>query len=92
MSEYGGLWKNENNQHAIVPPKTECGYTQVAEKLKTVTYATPPPMEERRKKMEAIGLRFLQVHERYAGASVYVYLGLIDFRENAYLQEEKKTV
>ena len=26
MSECGGLWKHENNQHALVPPKTECGY------------------------------------------------------------------
>ena len=25
MSEYGGLWKHKNNQHALVPPKTECG-------------------------------------------------------------------
>ena len=25
MSEFCGLWKFENNQHALVPPKTECG-------------------------------------------------------------------
>ena len=25
MSEFGGLWKHENNQHPFVPPKTECG-------------------------------------------------------------------
>jgi hypothetical protein len=26
MSEFGGLWKHENNrQHALEPPKTECG-------------------------------------------------------------------
>ena len=25
MSEFGGLWKHENNQHALVPAKTECG-------------------------------------------------------------------
>ena len=25
MSEFGGLWKHENNQHALVPLKTECG-------------------------------------------------------------------
>ena len=25
MSELGGLWEHENNQHAPVPPKTECG-------------------------------------------------------------------
>ena len=25
MSEFGGLWKHKNNQHAFVPPKTECG-------------------------------------------------------------------
>ena len=25
MSEFGGLWKDKNNQRAFVPPKTECG-------------------------------------------------------------------
>ena len=25
MSEFGELWKHENNQHALVPPKTKCG-------------------------------------------------------------------
>ena len=25
MSEFGGLWKHENNQYALVPLKTECG-------------------------------------------------------------------
>ena len=25
MSEFGGLWKHENYQHALVPTKTECG-------------------------------------------------------------------
>ena len=25
ISEFGGLWKHENNQHALVPPKKECG-------------------------------------------------------------------
>ena len=25
LSEFGGLWKHENNQHALVPLKTECG-------------------------------------------------------------------
>ena len=25
MSEFGGLWKDEINQHALVLPKTECG-------------------------------------------------------------------
>ena len=25
MSEFGGLWKHENNQRSLVPPKTECG-------------------------------------------------------------------
>ena len=25
MLEFGGLWKHENNQHALVLPKTECG-------------------------------------------------------------------
>ena len=24
-SEFGGLWEHENNQHARVPQKTECG-------------------------------------------------------------------
>ena len=25
MSDFGGLWKHDNTQHALVPPKTECG-------------------------------------------------------------------
>ena len=25
MLEFGGLWKHGNKQHALVPPKTECG-------------------------------------------------------------------
>ena len=25
MSGFGGLWKHKNNQHALVPPKSECG-------------------------------------------------------------------
>ena len=25
MSEFGGLWKHENDQHALVPPKMKCG-------------------------------------------------------------------
>ena len=25
MSEFGGWWKHENNQHSLVPTKTECG-------------------------------------------------------------------
>ena len=41
MSELGGLWKHENHQHALVPPKTERVAAQVAEELTAVTYATP---------------------------------------------------
>ena len=48
MSEFGGLWKHKNNQHALVPPKKECGCPSGGG-MKTATYATPP-MEERRKK------------------------------------------
>ena len=47
MSEFGGLWKHEHNQHALVPPRRNVA-AQVVEELKTVTYLTPP-MEERRK-------------------------------------------
>ena len=25
VTEFGGLWKHKNNQHALLPPKTECG-------------------------------------------------------------------
>ena len=25
MSEFGVIWKHENNQHALAPPKMECG-------------------------------------------------------------------
>ena len=38
MSEFGGLWKHENNQHAS--PKTDCGCLSGGG-IKTVTYATP---------------------------------------------------
>ena len=53
MSEFGGLWKHENNQHALVPPKTECGCPNGGG-IKTITYATPP-MEERGKKQHKTG-------------------------------------
>ena len=50
MSEFGGLWKQENNQHILVSPRRNVA-AQVAEELKIVTYAThPDPMEECRKK------------------------------------------
>ena len=39
--------KHENNQHALVPPKTE---SNVAEELKTVAYANPPIEERMRRK------------------------------------------
>ena len=62
MSEFCGLWKHEHNQHALVPPKTECGCPSVAEELKAVTYA----MEERGgKKCSALvlcGLLFAALH------------------------------
>ena len=41
-------WKHGNNQHALVPQRRNVA-AQVAEELKTVTYATPS-MEERGKK------------------------------------------
>ena len=47
MSEFVGLWKHENTQHALVPPNGRNVAAEVAEELKTVTYATLP-MEERR--------------------------------------------
>ena len=48
MSEFSGLWKDENNQHALVPPKMECGCpAQVAEELKKRSHT-----EERRKKIK----------------------------------------
>ena len=52
MSEFRGLWKHENNQHAhdLYPRRWNVA-AQVAEELNTVTYATPP-VEERRKKKE----------------------------------------
>ena len=49
MSESGELWKHEKNQHALVPPKTECG-CQVAEEFKKRSHTLP--MEERRGKKE----------------------------------------
>ena len=51
MSEFGGLRKHENNQHAlVVPPKAECDCPSGGG-IKPVTYAIRP-MEERRKNPE----------------------------------------
>ena len=44
MSEFGGLWKHENNQHArACTPELRRNVVaaQVAEELNTVTNATP---------------------------------------------------
>ena len=44
MSEFCGLGKHENNQHALVPPKTGCGCPGGQRNLKKpVSCATPPP-------------------------------------------------
>ena len=51
MPEFGGLWKHENNQHALVPRRRNVA-AQVAEELKTVTHATHPMEERRRKQTE----------------------------------------
>ena len=49
MSEFGGLRKHENNQHALVPgPRRQNVAAQGADELKTVTYAIPCTVEERR--------------------------------------------
>ena len=45
MSEFGGLWKHKNYQHALVLPKTECGCPSVG----GIKNSHTPPMEERRK-------------------------------------------
>ena len=44
MSEFGGLWKHENNPHELVPVKMECGCPSGGgfKIIKNpVTYATP---------------------------------------------------
>ena len=41
MSEFGGLWKHRNNQHALVPQRQNVAAQEVAVELKMVTYATP---------------------------------------------------
>ena len=48
MSEFGDLWKHENNQHALVPLKTECG-CRGGGGIKN-GHMRYPPTEERRKK------------------------------------------
>ena len=51
MSEFRGLlWKHENNQH--VPSKTECGCPSGGGNKNGHIRFTPPPMEERRKKIK----------------------------------------
>ena len=52
MSEFGGLWK-QKYPACICTPRIQNVAAQVAEDFKTVTYATPP-MEERRKKKEKL--------------------------------------
>ena len=48
MSEFGGLWKLENNQHALVPPKTECG-CPIGGGITNGHIRYPSYMDERRK-------------------------------------------
>ena len=55
MSEFGGLWKYEHNQHALVPPKTECGCSSGGGiKENPATYAYTPPMEGTQKEKKKI--------------------------------------
>ena len=49
MSEFSGLWKRTKITGKHLYLHKQNAAAQVAEELKTVTYATPP-MEERRKK------------------------------------------
>ena len=51
MSKFGGLRKHENNQHALVPPKTGCGCPS-GEEFKKRSHTLPPPMETRRNKIK----------------------------------------
>ena len=51
MSEFGGLWKHENNQHALVLTKMECDCPSGGG-IKKQSHTLPPLMEERRKKRE----------------------------------------
>ena len=46
MSEFGGLWKHEKITRMHLYPRRRNVAFEVAEELKTVTYATPP-VEER---------------------------------------------
>ena len=48
MSEFSGLWYTKITSMHLYPRRSNVA-AEVAEELKTVTYATPP-MEERRKK------------------------------------------
>ena len=69
MSEFGGLWKYENNQHALVPLKME---SNVAAQNGGVI--KNGHMEERRKK--EIALLFTFTVQKYIYPSVILCMGI----------------
>ena len=75
MSEFGGWWKHENNQHALVAPKTENVTVQLAEELKTVTYATPPMEERRKKEKKSKPHRVTTGHTQPRYLFIYLFIG-----------------
>ena len=49
ISEFGGLWKHENNSMHLYPWRWNVA-AQMVEELKTVTYATSPMEKQRKEK------------------------------------------
>ena len=54
MPEFGGLVKHENNQHALVPPETECGCPSGGEiKNSHIRYPSYGGTQKKKKKKKA---------------------------------------
>ena len=69
MSEYGGLWKQKNNQHAVVPPETECGWPSGGW-IKNGHIRYPLLWRNAKKKWSSLPLWVLHLFLQNAGGSV----------------------
>ena len=60
MSDYGGLWKHENNQHTFVPRRRNVA-AQVAEELQTVTHSYGGTQKKEREKTFLVGQKSISL-------------------------------
>ena len=83
MSELGGLWKHKNNQHALVPPKMECGCPSGGE-IKNGHLCDPPYGGTQKKSTSVVTTYLFDDHNRSRKDScsccffLHVLLHLID--------------